>query len=83
MPSTMGKRFECADTGAQYMVTKAGSGHLTCTGVGEAGANQLGKRYTCGVCGATVLCTKPGTGVVCCDDAPMDILAAKALPSSD
>ena len=65
------------------MVTKAGSGDLTCTGVGEAGANQLGKRYTCGVCGATVLCTKPGTGVVCCDDAPMDILAAKALPSSD
>ena len=83
MPSTMGKRFECADTGAQYMVTKAGSGDLTCTGVGEAGANQLGKRYTCGVCGATVLCTKPGTGAVCCDDAPMDILAAKALPSSD
>jgi len=65
------------------MVTKAGSGDLTCADAGEVGPNALGKRYTCGVCDATVLCTKPGTGVVCCDGAPMEILAATALPSSD
>ncbi len=83
MPSQMGKRFECAEHGAQYMVTKAGSGDLSCADAGDAGASQLGKRYSCGVCGATLLCTKAGTGVICCDGVPMELLAAKALPSSD
>ena len=65
------------------MVTKAGSGDLSCADAGDAGASKLGKRYTCGTCGATLLCTKAGTGVICCDGAPMELLAAKALPSSD
>ena len=83
VPSTMGQRFQCEDTGAQYMVTKAGSGDLACAAAGEGGPNQLGKRYTCGTCGATVLCIKAGSGVVTCDGAAMELLAAKALPSSD
>ena len=65
------------------MVTKAGSGDLACVPAGEGGPNQLGKRYTCGTCGATLLCVKAGSGVVTCDGAPMELLAAKALPSSD
>ena len=81
--TTMGQRFECKETGAQYMVTKAGAGDLTCVAAVDGGPNALGKRYTCGTCGATVLCIKAGTGVVTCDGAPMGLLAAKALPSSD
>ncbi|MDA0797798.1 MAG: desulfoferrodoxin [Chloroflexi bacterium] len=83
MPSVMGKRFECSDHGAQYMVTKAGAGDLSCTDAGQDGPNQLGKRYQCATCEATLLCTKAGTGIVCCDGAPMALLAAKTLPSSD
>ena len=83
MSSTMGQRFECKDTGAQYMVTKAGAGDLACVAAGGGGPNLLGKRYACGTCGATVLCIKAGAGVVTCDGAPMELLAAKALPSSD
>jgi hypothetical protein len=65
------------------MVTKAGAGDLTCEDVGLDGPNQLGKRYQCATCEATLLCTKAGTGVVWCDGAPMPLLAAKTLPSSD
>ena len=79
----MGKRVECSDHGAQYMVTKAGAGDVSCANAGADGANQLGKRYKCAACEATLLCTKAGTGVICCDGVPMDLLAAKALPSSD
>ena len=83
MPSAMGKRFECAELGTQYMVTKSGSGDLTCVPAGDGEASLLGKRYQCGSCDATVLCTKAGTAMVHCDGAPMVILAAKSLPSSD
>jgi hypothetical protein len=79
----MGQRFECKDIGAQYMVTKAGSGDLSCAPAASGGPNQLGKRYACATCGTTVLCIKPGSGVIACDGAPMELLAAKALPSSD
>jgi len=83
VPSQMGKRFECAEHGIQYMVTKAGSGVLSCADAGDASPSLLGKRYSCGVCGATLLCTKAGTGVAICDGVPMGLVAAKALPSSD
>ena len=83
MPSEMGKRFACDDLGAQYMVTKAGSGDLSCTAAGDTEATLLGKRYQCADCEATVLCTKPAAAVICCDGVPMALLAAKSLPSSD
>jgi len=83
VPSVMGKRVECSDHGAQYMVTKAGAGDVSCANAGADGANRLGKRYKCAACEATLLCTKAGTGVICCDGVPMALLAAKALPSSD
>jgi hypothetical protein len=79
----MGKRFECDDAGAQFMVTKAGSGDLSCSPAGDGAAVLLGKRYSCADCGATVLCTKAGLLTVCCDAVPMEVLAAKSLPSSD
>lgn len=65
------------------MVTKAGIGDISCVDAGVNGPNQLGKRYQCSVCEATLLCTKAGTAEICCDGVPMELLAAKALPSSD
>jgi hypothetical protein len=65
------------------MVTKAGAGDLTCGDAGKDGPNELGKRYQCATCEATMLCIKAGTGIVCCDGAPVPLLAAKTLPSSD
>jgi hypothetical protein len=79
----MGKRFECAELGTQYMVTKAGPGEFSCVPAGDGQASKLGKRYQCASCDATVLCTKAGTAIVHCDGVPMAILAAKSLPSSD
>ena len=83
MPSVMGKRFACDQVGAQFMVTRAGDGDLSCVEASGDEANKLGKRYQCASCGAMVLCTKAGPGRVCCDSVPMEILAAKTLPSSD
>ena len=65
------------------MVTKAGSGDLSCSPDEEAATNLLGKRYQCAECGATVLCTKAGSATIRCDGVPMPLLAAKSLPSSD
>ena len=78
----MGKRFECADLGAQFMITKGGDGDLSCVAADGEGS-QLGKRYQCAQCGTMVLCTKPGTAQVCCDSVPMELLAPRALPASD
>ena len=79
----MGKRFACEDSEAQYMVTKAGAGDLSCVPAVDGDASALGKRYQCADCGATVLCTKAAAVAIVCDGAPMAILAAKSLPSSD
>ena len=79
----MGKRFECPEFGCQFMVTKAGTGDLSCTPAAEGEASQLGKRYACAECGAMVLCIKAGEGRCACDNVPMELLAAKSLPSSD
>lgn len=45
--------------------------------------NETGKRYTCGTCGTQVICVKKGEGRFGCHGAPMELLTAKPLPSSD
>lgn len=45
--------------------------------------NQLGKRYQCQHCQAEVLCSRPGDGEIRCCSEPMQVKAAKPLPSSD
>jgi len=47
------------------------------------GTNQIGKRYACPHCETTVICVKPGGGRFHCHGAPMELLNAKPLPSSD
>lgn len=47
------------------------------------GANLVGKRYRCTTCGTEVMCVKGGAGIFHCHDAPMELLTAKPLPSSD
>ena len=83
MPAEMGKRFECSDLGAEYMVTRGGDGDLSCVDAGDGEADRLGKRYQDPATGVTVLCIKAGRARVCCNGVPMELLAAKALPSSD
>jgi hypothetical protein len=46
-------------------------------------ANKAGKRYTCQTCGTQVMCTKGGEGRMSCHGQPMELHAAKPLPSSD
>lgn len=46
-------------------------------------ANQMGKRYRCEACGTEVMCVKGGSGRFHCHAAPMELLTAKPLPSSD
>jgi hypothetical protein len=79
----MGTRFECAETGNQYMVTKGGDVDLSCVPAVSDEPNKLGKRYQDEATGVTVLCVKAGTGRVCCNGVPMAELAQKKLPSSD
>ncbi len=83
MPAETGKRFECPDAGAQYMVTRGGEGELSCVAAGEDEADRLGKRYQDAKSGVTVLCIRAGTSRVCYDGTPMELLATKTLPSSD
>lgn len=45
--------------------------------------NQVGKRYRCAECDTQIICVKPGAGRFACHDAPMELLTAKPLPSSD
>ncbi|MCH7608699.1 MAG: hypothetical protein IIC94_09080 [Chloroflexi bacterium] len=83
MPAETGKRFECPEAGAQYMVTRGGDGELSCVAAPEDEADRLGKRYQDAKTGVTVLCIRAGGSRVCYDGAPMELLAAKTLPSSD
>ena len=46
-------------------------------------SNLLGKRMTCPDCGAQALVTKGGEGQVECCGKPMELVAAKPLPSAD
>ena len=45
--------------------------------------NQVGKRYECSHCGTQLMCVKSGPGHFECHDAPMSLVGAKPLPSSD
>lgn len=45
--------------------------------------NQVGKRYQCATCETLIICVKPGPGEFQCHEAPMELLTAKPLPSSD
>lgn len=45
--------------------------------------NLTGKRYRCAVCSTLVMCVKAGAGTLHCHGAPMDVVTAKPLPSSD
>lgn len=83
MPAETGKRFECAELGAQYMITKGGEGELSCAEAAGGEADQLGKRYQDEETGVMVLCTKAGASRIHCNGKPMQTLAPKTLPSSD
>lgn len=45
--------------------------------------NQTGKRYACPTCGIALICVKKGDGRFVCHGAPMELVTAKPLPSSD
>jgi desulfoferrodoxin-like iron-binding protein len=45
--------------------------------------NQVGKRYRCERCETVVICAKRGEGELVCHGAPMVVMVAKPLPSSD
>lgn len=84
MPAQTGKRYECPDLGAQYMITKGGDAELSCAPAADDGdADQLGKRYQDEASGVMVLCIKAGTSRIHADGRPMAMLAPKTLPSSD
>ena len=48
-----------------------------------AGGTTMGKRYQTGDGSVELLCIKPGKGGLAVDGVPLEIKAAKALPSSD
>jgi len=50
---------------------------------GAAGGSQIGKRYVNAAGDLELLCTKPGVGTLAADGAPLEIKAARPLPSSD
>ena len=83
MPAQMGKRFECVELDAHYMITRGGEGELSCVEAGEAEGDQLGKRYQDAASGIMVLCTKGGKSRIHCNGQPMEQLAPRQLPSSD
>ena len=83
MRAETGKRLECAEYGAQYIITKGGDAELSCAPAPDGKADQLGKRYQDEATGVMALCTKAGASRIHCDGRPMQLLAPRALPSSD
>ncbi len=83
MPAETGKRFECAESGVQFMITKGGDGELSCVEASGTEAAHLGKRYQDEPTGIMVLCTKAGSSHIRCDGRDLVMLAPKTLPSSD
>ena len=92
MANQIGKRYKCIKCGSEFIVTKGGTGTITCCGQPMEQkkqqetirmANQSGKRYKCSVCGTEVLCTKAGDGETTCCGKPIEELKARPIPSSD
>ena len=83
MRAETGKRLDCAEHGAQYIITKGGDAELSCAPASDGEADQLGKRYQDEPTGVMALCTKAGASRIHCDGRPMQMLAPRALPSSD
>ncbi len=83
MLAQTGKRFECAELGAQYMITKGGDAELSCAPAESGEGDQLGKRYQDEESGVMALCIKAGSSRILCNGRPMTMLAPKTLPSSD
>lgn len=96
MPAQVGKRYIAA-SGAELIVTKGGDGALqdgdTVLNIKEAGppANgssgtgnvALGKRYASADGSVEVLCIKPGACELKYNNAPMELMQPKVLPSAD
>lgn len=94
-----GMKLHSAVCGTDVMVIKgSGNVALTCGGReltvvrGEAIAEPdealstgtaMGKRYQTADGTIELLCIKPGKGVLAIDGVPLEMKAAKALPSSD
>lgn len=94
-----GSKLHSAVCDTDVMVIKgSGDVALTCGGAemltarsgaaGEldpafAGGTAMGKRYQSADGSVELLCIKPGKGTLAIDGVPLEIKAAKALPSSD
>lgn len=94
-----GTKLHSAVCDTDVMVIKgSGDVALTCGGrdmatarlaaIGEpdaalAGGTAMGKRYQSADASVELLCIKPGKGTLAIDGVPLEVKAAKALPSSD
>lgn len=92
----VGARFYSTTSSVEVIVVRAAAIELQCGGVAMSSAPtgatdsteatdalQLGKRYVDDVSGLVLMCTKSGAGPVTADGRPVQIVAAKPLPSSD
>jgi len=92
----VGARFYSAASTVELIVVRAADVELQCAGMpmaaaatgaadpaGAAQTLQLGKRYEDVESGLLVMCTKGGAGPVTADGRPLQLVAAKPLPSSD
>lgn len=94
-----GTRLASAVCDTEVMVVRGAEVDLACGGspMVEAGGHrpgggptegldagtELGKRYVHEASGLQLLCVKPGTGTLTVDGVPLQLMAAKQLPSSD
>lgn len=66
--------------GAEMTTARVASGDLN---PAFAGGTAMGKRYQNADGSVELLCIKPGKGSLAIDGTPLEVKAAKALPSSD
>lgn len=96
MANEIGKRYRCEKCGSEFIVTKAGTGAITCCEQKMElkkqlvqkrrlylMSSQLGKRYKCEVCNTEILCIKAGEGQVTCCGKEVKLQEPKPIPSSD
>ena len=66
--------------GAPMVAARGEAGELDAS---AAGGTAMGKRYTNADQSIELLCIKPGKGSLAIDGVPLELKAAKPLPSSD
>lgn len=83
MPNQAGRRVRCRTCNSEVIITKGGTGEITCSDVEAEPPMLVGKRYRCEGCATEALVTRVGAGEPVCCGEPMTLSKPKETKSAD